>query len=53
MNIGYRKVKSRNDGTIFRTIFKIILIIYQIIMLKELNYDCVENEFKKLVKKIN
>ena len=41
------EVKSRNDG------FKIIIIIYQLIMVKGLNYDCVENEFKKLVKKVN
>ena len=41
------EVKSRNDG------FKIIIIIYQLIMVKGLNYDCVENEFRKLVKKIH
>ena len=41
------EVKSGNDE------FKIIIIIYQLIMVKGLNYDCVENEFKKLVKKIN
>ena len=39
------EVKSRNDGNIF----KIIIIIYQLIVVKELNYDCVENEYKKLV----
>ena len=42
------EVKSRNDGNIF----KIIIIIYQLIKVKGFNYDCVENEFKKLVKKI-